>query len=106
MTPQPAMLPEHLLRNERTIAIMAAGDSGWTWWNSMVLDTERGCWLNPRESLNEESSCAAHIRVDRRTDGYHVSVRPRFRWEVSKMTADRLAVREYFPVASISALEK
>jgi len=64
------------------------------------------CWLNPRESLNEESSCAAHIRVDRRTDGYHVFVRPRYRWEASKMTADRLAVREYFPVANISVLEK
>jgi len=107
VTSRPAVLPEHLLGIRRTIATMEVGDSGWTWWNAMVLDTERGCWLNSHDSLNEESSCAAHIRVDRRTDGYHVSVHPRYRWELSEMRADRLAVSgKYFPIASISILEK
>lgn len=67
-----AFLPETLEPATPQIATMVVGDSGYTTPWAMWVDSDRLCWLHPRYDLHQQPGGTVKMRVERRSDGWHV----------------------------------
>ena len=71
--PMPAKLPAHLKNPpRRELKDLAIGETGYVWRASMGVGPTGGCYLDPTADLTERG--AGVIQVDRREDGFHVTV--------------------------------
>ena len=65
-----ARLPEDL--EGKTIDSMVTGEIGYTTPWGMWVDKHRKCWLNPTYTVSENPEGTSRMRVELRSDGYHV----------------------------------
>lgn len=65
-----AILPEHM--EGPSIDGMMVGESAWTVPWAMCADSNRALWLNGAYPIYREPGGTVAMRVERRSDGYHV----------------------------------
>lgn len=92
-------LPDHLRQApQRRLRDLAIGETGRILSADMEVDAEGYCFLDPAAKIIDVHASA--IRVERREDGYHITV-----WSKSKWNSRDFERIGWYPVASISEAE-
>jgi hypothetical protein len=96
----PVMLPDFLRKPKpRLLRDVQVGEKVEISFTEMEVDEKGHCFLNPAAVLSERDPTA--ILIDRREDGYHVTIprdfAQRVRWEPG-----RYGTRDHYPVASLT----
>jgi len=95
LNPRTAQLPEHLV--ELTLDTMQIGDVAYVTPWTMYVDRERFCWLARSFPPGKTPGGTVEMRVERRSDGFHVWAVPGYRYTPKGQPADG----EYLPVAEL-----
>lgn len=80
--PTQAILPEGC--EEYTISSMSTGEKGYTVPWAMWVDSERKCWLHPHYTISGHPGGTVQMKVQKRSDGYHVWLVDGERYSISR----------------------
>lgn len=73
----------------KPLAALDVGDVVWTDYAAILVGPDRSCYLDPADLGRPHVDRGTQVRVERRFDGYHVTLPPncRHRWTVSSRAA-------------------
>jgi hypothetical protein len=96
---EPATLPESLRERElRLLSDLKVGENGYIIFVDMQANAHGHCYLGPDAPLR--SKLATVIAIERREDGYHVTVGPTMHWKCGEFDTSG-----WLPVGSITVAE-
>jgi hypothetical protein len=96
-----AKLPAHLIEpSKRCLRDVQVGESADVAFAAFRPDAAGRCYLDPDAELR--AACSATVQVERRADGYHVTLRdPELRWWPGERST-----KSWYPVVSITEAAK
>lgn len=98
---EPAKLPDFLRKSvPRLLPGVQIGETVWVNFTEMEVDEEGRCFLNPGATASERA-LAASVMVERRGDGYHVTI-PQSLARLARWEPGRHATKGHYPVASLT----
>jgi hypothetical protein len=102
-------LPREFIEGKpRILRDLEVGESAMVGMGFLLLDEDDSCWLFPHAPLDDfdggpmELQLKRRIRVERRANGYFVTILRHQRWQVNDLTRIQA---ERFPVAKIDIVD-
>ena len=74
--PKQPKMPVELMGEPKTVGEMRIGDSFWVPAHCLEVDSQSGCWLDPKQSLHEKSDHLIEVtfQKERHVVGYRVKI--------------------------------